>query len=68
MQHCRRGYRKNDPQLYELLLTRQASALQHAQRLERAHRVAPHGETPPAEANPCTLVHRLVQALNDEIR
>lgn len=64
----RSGYRKNDPRLYELLLPRQAAALQHAERLARAHGVAPHGTTPPAAANPCTQVHRLVEALNAEIR
>ena len=34
----------------------------------REHTVAPHGDTPPAAANPCTQVHLLVEALNAEIR
>jgi hypothetical protein len=65
--HGRTSYRKNDPQIYELLLSRQPTALQHADRLTREHAVAPHGNTPPADANPCTQVHLLVEALNAEI-
>ena len=64
----RASYRKNDPAIYELLLRFQPAALQHAHRLTREHAVAPHGDTPPAAANPCTQVHRLVEALNAEIR
>lgn len=64
----RASYRKNDPAIYELLLARQPAALQHAHRLAREHAVAPHGDTLPAAANPCTQVHRLVEALNAEIR
>lgn len=68
-QHCgRAGYRKNDPNIYDLLLARQPIALQHARRLAEAHGVAPHGEAAPASANPCTQVHLLVLALNAEIR
>ncbi len=68
-QHCdRTGYRKNDPQIYELLLKRQEIALKHAHRLSREHGVDPHGSTSPADANPCTQVHRLVESLNAEIR
>ena len=68
-QHCgRASYRKNDPQLYDLLLPRQATALQHAERLAKKHAVAPYGGTPPASANPCTQVYLLVDALNAEIR
>lgn len=62
------GYRKNDPQLYERLLEHQPRALQHARQLAKKHRVDPFGDTPPAQANPCTQVYRLVEALNDEIR
>lgn len=66
--HCARtGYRKNDPQIYELLLKRQEIALKHAHRLSREHGVDPHGCTSPADANLCTQVHRLVEALNTEI-
>lgn len=68
-QHCgRTSYRKNDPQIYELLFPRQEIALKHAHRLTREHCVDPHGRTSPADANPCTQVHRLVEALNAEIR
>ena len=62
------GYRKNRPDLYELLLGRQPNAIAHAERLAEEHQITPHGSTPPASANPCTTVHRLVQALNAEIR
>jgi hypothetical protein len=50
------------------LLKRQATALQHAERLAKKHAVAPYGGTPPASANPCTQVYLLVDALNAEIR
>lgn len=62
-QHCGRSYRKNDPHIYELLLKLQPTALQHAHRLVREH-----GTKPPADANPCTQVHLLVEALNAELR
>lgn len=65
---ARKGYRKNDPDLYKLLLPLQAEAIQHAERLCKTHGVAPHGDATPSRANPCTTVHRLVQALNAEIR
>ena len=49
--HCGRGYRKNDPYLYELLLSRQPTALQHALRLARTHGVtAPHRPPTPTLA------------------
>lgn len=68
-EHCgRASYRKNDPLLYDLLLPRQAVALQHARQLAKKHGVDPFGDTPPASANPCTQVYRLVEALNAEIR
>ena len=68
-QHCgRASYRKNDPEIYSLLLDRQLTALKHARRLAEDHRVAPYGSTPPADANPCTQVYLLVEALNAEIR
>jgi hypothetical protein len=43
-------------------------ALQNAQRLAEDHGVTPYGATPPANANPCTQVYLLVEALNAEIR
>lgn len=67
-QHCgRTGYRKNDPQIYDLLLRRQTDAIQHARRLVKEHGLPPHGTATPASANPCTQVHLLVEALNAEI-
>lgn len=62
------GYRKNDPDMYELLLGHQPQALEHARRLARDHGIDPHGRTAPADASPCTTVFRLVEALNAEIR
>lgn len=62
------GYRKNDPRLYDLLLGRQPTAMKHARRLAEQHRIAPYGDTPPADANPSTQVYLLVEALNAEIR
>ena len=62
----RRGRR--GPELYDLLRDRQPDAIQRARRLAEDHRVAPHGHTPPADANPCTQVYLLVAALNAEIR
>lgn len=59
------GYRKNDPDLYGLLLPFQPEAIANAQRLVHEHGVPP---TTPSEANPCTMVYRLVEALNAEIR
>lgn len=42
--------------------------MKHAQRLAKDAGVAPFGDTPPANANPCTQVYLLVEALNAEIR
>lgn len=61
------GYAKNDPRMYELLLPYQAQAIRHAQRLAQEHGISPHGIATPADANPCTTVFRLVEALNAEI-
>jgi hypothetical protein len=68
--HCGRtdGYAKNDPRMYDLLRPRQSQAIRHAQRLAQEHGIAPHGTTTPADANPCTTVFRLVEALDSEIR
>jgi hypothetical protein len=67
--HCRRtdGYAKNDPRMYDLLLPYQSQAIEHAKRLAMAHEVAPFGDAPPADADPCTTVFLLVEALNAEI-
>ncbi len=58
-QHLGRPYRKNDPTLYDALLPYQETALRHAQRLESTY--APPRN--PAQENPSTMVHHLVQAL-----
>lgn len=56
-----RKYRKNDASMYELLLSRQKTAIKHARRLydEKAR-------LPCREQNPVTLVFRLVERLNGE--
>jgi hypothetical protein len=67
--HCDRadGYAKNAPGMYEALRPYQSQAIDHAKRLAESHGVAPHGTTTPADANPCTTVFRLVEALDAEI-
>ncbi len=55
-----RPYRKNDRQLYDLLLDSQPIAVQNAKRL-----LASYGpDLNPERANPSTTVHLLVQELN----
>jgi hypothetical protein len=54
--------------MYEALRPYQSQAIDHAKRLAESHGVAPHGTTTPADANPCTTVFRLVEALDAEIR
>jgi len=53
-------YKKNDPTMYDLLERRQQDAIRNAERLLSFH--VPHR---PADDNPCTTVHHLVQALNE---
>ncbi len=65
---CLGGYAKNDPNLYAKLKPHQATAIQRAHTLALAKGVAPHGRTLPADAWSCTQVHRLVEALNAEVR
>lgn len=67
--HCGRpeGYAKNDPRMYEILLPYQPQAIQNAHRLARAHGIVPHGTTTPGDADPCTTVFRLVEALDAEV-
>lgn len=52
-------YDKTDPMMYQRLLNKQPVALNHARRLLTAHE-----GTPPADANPSTTVHLLVDAIN----
>ncbi len=53
-------YWKNHPNIYEHLQMKQADAIRNAERLLQTY--TPHR---PAYDNPCTTVHRLVQALNE---
>lgn len=52
-------YRKNDADIHAVLQPYQPTAIKHAQRLLELH-----GATSPADANPSTTVHLLVQELN----
>ncbi|RMF34750.1 MAG: RloB domain-containing protein [Chloroflexi bacterium] len=54
-----RRYRKNDPSLYDVLLPKQGTALRNAKRL-----LASYPQHNPAQDDPCTTVHLLVEALN----
>ncbi len=53
-------YKKNDPNMYEVLEPRQQQAIRNATKLLADYK--PHHN--PAKDNPCTTVHLLVQALN----
>ena len=53
-------YQKNASDMYEHLLMKQADAIRNAERLLQTY--TPHR---PADDNPCTTVHRLVEALNE---
>jgi hypothetical protein len=57
-----RPYRKNDPEMYRLLLPRQSGAIRNAALLLDRHAVPPTEVINPP--NPCTTVHLLVQELN----
>lgn len=54
-----RAYRKNDPNMYEDLLSRQQTAIRNADRL-----LEEHPAYNPASSDPSTKVHKLVQELN----
>lgn len=56
-------YQKNDPRCFNHLEALQEGAIRRAEELARRHEVPPYGSTPPAEADPCTLVYQLVKAL-----
>ena len=58
-----RPYRKNDPDVYDLLLPCLDTALRNAQRL-----TADHGASLPADANPMTTVGALVAILRQHSR
>lgn len=64
--HFGKKYCKNTPDVYDLLCSRQETALRHARKLAELHAI--DSDVPPDNANPCTLVYRLVEALNSEIR
>jgi len=54
-----RPYQKNDPTLYQELLSQQPTAIRHAERL-----LAQYSPANPAKDDPSTTVHKLVQKLN----
>jgi len=54
-----RKYRKNDPDMYEQLRTRQPEAIRNAKKL-----LAQYYPTNPASDNPSTTVFKLVEELN----
>ncbi len=57
-----RPYRENDATIYDDLLSKQPTAIRNAEAL-----LASYGEDHnPERDNPCTTVHRLVQALNEQ--
>ena len=53
-------YKKNDPNMYDLLEDKQRDAIRNATRLLQGY----GDQHRPAYDNPCTTVHHLVQALN----
>lgn len=55
----KRPYKKNDPTIFESLLTHQPRAIQNARKLLTNY--DPHN---PEKDNPCTTVHLLVEELN----
>jgi hypothetical protein len=56
-------YRKNSPDMYDLLRDKLSTAIHHAERL-----LASYDPRNPAQDNPCTTVHLLVQALDPCVR
>ena len=57
--YLKREYKKNDPFIYQELLERQGDAIRNARRL-----LAEYNPPNPAQDNPSTTVHLLVEALN----
>lgn len=55
------AYQKNQADMYDILFDRQPEALRNAARLLACYQ--PHD---PARDNPCTTVHKLVEALNSQ--
>ena len=54
-----RKYRKNDPEVYYDLISRQKQAIENAQKLMRQYE-----PRQPSKDNPCTEVYELVLELN----
>ena len=52
-------YKKNDPRMYDILLSRQNKAISRAKKLLKIH-----STKNPADMNPSTTVHLLVEELN----
>ena len=63
--HLGKSYQKNDPEIYEKLLTKQKPAIQNAKRLLDEHH--PKHLNPSAKG-PCTTVYELVEELNKYVR
>ncbi len=59
-QKLRKEYRKNDPNIYDVLLDKQQEAIENAKRLLDSYRP----DHNPAKDDPCTTVHLLVESLN----
>lgn len=58
-----RKYKKNDPEIFDLLRDRQKAAIRNATKL-----IESHGEAhSPERDNPCTTVHDLVKKLNQQL-
>jgi hypothetical protein len=60
--YLKRDYQKNDPMMYETLLPLQWNAIRNARRLDEQRQLF---QLPPADANPCTTVYKLVERLNE---
>lgn len=56
-----RQYKKNDPEMYHELLSRQQIAIENAKKL-----IGQYDPRKPATDNPCTEVHELVMELNNQ--
>ncbi|HEY89836.1 MAG TPA: RloB domain-containing protein [Thermoflexia bacterium] len=57
-------YQKNDRGMYDILESKQPTAIRNAETLLRSY----GDEHDPEQDNPCTTVHLLVQRLNEQIR
>jgi hypothetical protein len=60
-EHLNFNYKKNNPNMYNLLLQKQSTAIKHARKLEKLKPVIPGKEW---ESIPTTSVYKLVERLN----